>query len=125
VLWAVLRKYRKWLFSASRRIKSLEPINTKIGKNDYVIEITSVPSLVKIDQVDSSPHVGGVVGYRYFSSNIWLSGTRTADAGSSTPTCYISIDAVRPEECALGGFNTKKLHFWELFPQNSLVFPQE
>jgi hypothetical protein len=40
VLWVVLRKYRKWPFSASYRIKTLEPINTEIGVIDYVIEIT-------------------------------------------------------------------------------------
>jgi hypothetical protein len=36
-----LRKYRKWPFSAARRIKSLEPISTEIGVIDYVIEVWS------------------------------------------------------------------------------------
>ncbi len=50
--------------------------------------------MVNIGPVDSSLHMGEIVGYLFFSSNIWLSGTRTVDAERSTPTCYISIDAI-------------------------------
>jgi hypothetical protein len=36
----VLRKYRKWPFSAADRIKTLEPINIEIGVIDNVIEVS-------------------------------------------------------------------------------------
>jgi hypothetical protein len=52
--------------------------------------------MINIGPVDFSPQMGDVVGYRYFFSNIWLSGTRKADAGRSTPTYYVLIDAVWP-----------------------------
>jgi hypothetical protein len=60
-----------------------------------------VPSMVNIVPVDSPPHMGEVFGYRYFFSNIWLSGTRTADAGRSTPTYCILIDPVSPKNVLL------------------------
>jgi hypothetical protein len=37
-----------------------------------------------------------------FFSSIGLSGTREADAGRSTPTYYISIDAVWPKDVPCG-----------------------
>jgi hypothetical protein len=40
VLWVVLRKYRKWPFSAAHRIITLEPSITEIGVIDNVIEFT-------------------------------------------------------------------------------------
>ena len=80
-----------------------------------------MPSMVNIGPVDSPPHMGEVVGYWFFSSNIWLSGTRTADAGRSTPTYCISIDAVAPKMCFMG-VSTLRIIFGELFPKNSLIF---
>jgi hypothetical protein len=62
--------------------------------------------MVNIGPVDSPPHMDEVVGYRYLFfifSNIWLSGRRTADAGRSTPTYYISIDAISPKDVPFGG----------------------
>jgi hypothetical protein len=84
-----------------------------------------MPSMVNVGPVDSSPHMGEIVSYRYlfiFFSNIWLSGTRTADTGRSTTTNYISTDAVWPKDVPFEGFNAKKLYLEELFPKNSLIF---
>jgi hypothetical protein len=63
-LRVVLRKYRKWPFSAAHRIKTLEPIDTELNVIDYVIESPSVPSMLNIGPVDSPPHMGEVVDYR-------------------------------------------------------------
>jgi hypothetical protein len=70
VLWAELLKYWKWSFSASHRIKTLEPINTKIYKIDYVIESPSLP-----DRDRSSgrvSHMDEVFGDRYFFKILFL-----------------------------------------------------
>jgi hypothetical protein len=40
----------------------------------------------------------------YFFSNIWLSGTRAAGAGSSTATFYMSIDVAWPKDVPFGCF---------------------
>jgi hypothetical protein len=81
-----------------------------------------VPSMVNIGPVDSPPRVGEVVGYRNFSCNIWLSGTRIADAGRSTPAYYISIDTVSPKDVPFGGFNAKKLYLGSYSQKTHLIF---
>jgi hypothetical protein len=84
--------------------------------------------MVNIGPVDSPPHMGDVVDYRFFFfsfSNIWFSGKRTADAGRLTPTYYISIDAVSPKDVPFGGFNAKKLYLGKLIPKKSLRFSLE
>jgi hypothetical protein len=63
--------------------------------------------------------MGEVVGYRNFFSNTWVSGTRTADAGRSTPTYYISNDAVLPKDVPFGDLRN---YIWGVIPKNSLIF---
>jgi hypothetical protein len=78
--------------------------------------------MINIDPVDSSPHIGEVVGYSYF---FWLSGTRTADAGRSTATYYISIDPVSPKDVPFGVFNAKNIYLGSNLPKTSLIFRPE
>jgi hypothetical protein len=55
--------------------------------------------LIDIDQAVASPYMGEVVGYRAFIFFPSLSsGTRTANAGHSIATYYISIDVVWPKD---------------------------
>jgi hypothetical protein len=60
------------------------------------------PQLIKIDQGFSSPHMGEIVDYSCFFFLNDFSSTYTTDAGSSTPTCDISIDAIWPKDVLLG-----------------------
>jgi hypothetical protein len=78
--------------------------------------------MVNIGQVDSSPHMGEIVGYCYFFSNIWLSGTCTADARRSTLKYYTSIDPLLPKDVPFGGFNAKKLYLGSDFQITPISF---
>jgi hypothetical protein len=67
--------------------------------------------------------VFGVSKYKLFTAytviffaNIWLSGTRIADAGRSTPTYYKSIDAEWPKNVPFG-VSAQTIIFGELFPK--------
>jgi hypothetical protein len=90
--------------SAPRRIKRLGLINTKISTIGHVIEVTR---FAKSDQDRSSGRVplvwvkSATVNFRF---KIGPFGTRTAEAGHSTPTHYISVDAVWPKDVSFGGF---------------------
>ena len=124
VLRAVLRKYRKWRYSALHRIKILEPINIKTGKLIMSSRSSSVLKLIKIGQAVAFLHCGWncplPLFFRIFFQSLFA-GTSTANAGRSTPTCYISMDAVWPKNVPFGGFNAKN-YFGELFPKNLIIF---
>jgi hypothetical protein len=56
LLWAELRKYRKWPFSVLNRRKTLEPINTEIGLNAESNNFkTAQPILVILSSNNASP----------------------------------------------------------------------
>ena len=65
-------------------------------------------SLVKNGRAVASPHMGEVVGHRYFTFLIFSSRAHIADAGRSTPRYYISVDAVWPKDVLLGVSTQKK-----------------
>jgi hypothetical protein len=82
-----------------------------------------VPSTLNVGRMDSPPHIGEVVGYRYLFFLIFGSkGTRTADTGRSTPTYYDSIDAVSPKDVPFGGFNAKILYLGSYSPKPPSFF---
>jgi hypothetical protein len=120
VLWVVLRKYRNWPFSAAHRIKTLKPINTEISVIDYIIEVTKC---AKYGQHRSSELVSPygwscllTLYFLLFFSNIWLSGTRTADAGRSTPHIIYQSMRFGPRMCLLR-VSTLRNYIWGVSPK--------
>jgi hypothetical protein len=125
VLRQILRKNRKWSFSAPHRIKILESVNTKIDIIDNLIELSSVPSLVKIGRALASPHMGEFVGYRYFFyfSEYLALGHAQSRRRAHDPTYCISIDAVRPKDVVLR-VSTQKIYSG-VIPPKPLILGRE
>ncbi len=116
VLWAVLRKYRKWPFSTLHRIVSLEPINTKVGTFDCAIGPPRLPKPIKISQAIAYLRMSEIVGYTVIFPT-FFSGTRTADAGCSTPRILHQSMQFGPSMCLL--WVLKNFCLEELSPKNS------
>jgi hypothetical protein len=122
VLWVVLRKYRKWPFSTAHIIKALETINTNTGVIDKKMSSPSVPSMVNIDVVDSSLHMGEVVGYLYFFFYYLALGHVHSRRRALNPHIFYINRCGLAKDVPFGSFNAKKLYLWEMFQKTPSFF---
>jgi hypothetical protein len=95
------------------RIKALNRSTPKLAQFHNKIELIKLASLLKIGQAVPPPLLGEVVCYRYYYFFFFFSGTRTANAERSNPTCDTSIDAVWLKDM-LFGVSTQKNIPWGL-----------